>query len=111
MLSYYDTSSGVYPVISKLPKIVRVNGEEMLALIKGHITLFPHNFFLFVDFIHGVTIMLIDPSFVFDTDFSTSHQQSRTYGPNKSNICLNKTEISKVSLESTLRCVIHHVSL
>ena len=77
LLSYYDSSSGVNPIICKLPQPLQ-NKWVSQAAKKYYSVLFPPFSFL-VDFIRETSSMKNDPAFQFDgLSLSTASLEKRT---------------------------------
>ncbi|VDI26079.1 Hypothetical predicted protein [Mytilus galloprovincialis] len=103
LLSFYDTSMGVNPTISKLPAGLQSKWRDRAASYKRkHCVIFPP-FTFFCDFVLEMAEVMNDPSF--DFEFSGMSHEPRT---NYRNVSVAKTEIDNNT--NTPKCIIHNAN-
>ena len=118
LLSYYDSSSGVNPIICKLPQPLQNKWVSQANKYKKYYSVpFPPFSFL-VDFIRETSSMKNDPAFQFDgLTLSTASLEKRTTERKRATGSLpvhtRKTDLttdSKDKPEKSPRCPIHKAS-
>ena len=113
LLSYYDTSSGINPIVSKLPYNLQTKWmDRALKYKRTHSVTFPP-FAFFVEFIREMSTNMNDPGFVFDSgkqikeDKVTSHPLKGNY---KMALAAKKTDVlqqPKHNIERNTTCPLH----
>jgi len=110
LLSYFDTSAGINPVLGKLPYNVQEKWvNEAVKYKKTHNVMFPPLSY-FIKFVHRLAEVKNDPCFEthVQTNCSTpTHDSKQSTKP----IACKKTEITQeVSKETTKICPIHNTN-
>jgi hypothetical protein len=78
LLSYYDTSSGILPIIQKLPYGLQEKWTTRAVRYKKvHETVFPP-FSEFIDFIQEISYIKNDAGFIYETNNNVEKQSSST---------------------------------
>lgn len=106
LLSFYDTSMGINPTVTKLPPNLQNKWRDRAAMYKRiHSVLFPP-FTYFCDFVHDMAEVFNDPSFDFDINTNTY-----SHGPPVRN---TRVSVAKTTVGSTngteddrVLCIIH----
>ncbi|KAL5020965.1 hypothetical protein ScPMuIL_000120, partial [Solemya velum] len=111
LLSYFDTSAGVIPIVSKLPSNMQYKWrDKATSYKKSHDMLFPPFTFL-IEFLSNQASMLNDPGFTHDSDTFTPRARERPPNPG---VFVNKVDVKveekKPEVLKTNRCVIHNAS-
>lgn len=117
LLSYYDSSSGVIPIISKLPPNLQEKWVSQASKYKKYYDVpFPPFKFL-VSFIRDLSIVKNDPAFHTDSSSTLTTSEKRTYEPKRSfPVNSRKTDLEaddgniQETQERTSRCPIHKAS-
>ena len=110
LLGYLDSSSGVRPIIAKLPYGLQEKWTSHAVKYKqSHQVIFPP-FSVLVDFIVETSRIKNDPSFVYDSALTTkdlSKPLTQNILPKSSFVSARKTEIPKHSMDKFSKCLVH----
>ena len=105
LLSYYNTSAGVIPVVRKLPYNIQEKWTSHAVNYKNrHNVIFPP-FKVFAEFIREMGRVKNDPSFRYDTQESRQPQKKPDYAV-KPAVTARKTDVKK----QDERCPIHQTN-
>ncbi|XP_061191733.1 uncharacterized protein LOC133199970 [Saccostrea echinata] len=111
LLSYYDSSAGIIPIVHKLPVHLQGKWSDRATKYKrAHDVGFPP-FNVFCDFIKDMSLMLNDPGLTFCTESSSSSRTTRplTEIRKQSTVYTRKTEVQgDLEQGRLLKCPIHH---
>lgn len=106
LLAYFDTSSGILPIVNKLPHALQEKWTtHAVNFKKKHSVSFPP-FSVFVEFVRDISRVKNDPSFQYETN-SYAATEKVIHRTKNINIATKKTfgETNK----DTVECPIHHV--
>lgn len=114
LLGYYNTSSGVLPIVGKLPLHIQGKWTVRAARYKKEKGVAFPPFSEFVVFIKEMSSMLNDPGLVYK-DTSTTRTSNETHSKDRvrSNIQVNKTQVSSnenSNKQPKKQCLIHNTS-
>ncbi|XP_062592960.1 uncharacterized protein LOC134254474 [Saccostrea cucullata] len=105
LLAYFDTSSGVVPIVNKLPHAIQEKWTTHAVNFKRkHNVSFPP-FSVFVEFIRDISRVKNDPGFQYETNTYMTAEKVIHRGKNI-NIATKKT-VSEVDKDA-VECPIHH---
>ena len=106
LLSYYDTSSGVLPIIQKLPHPLQEKWtSRAVQYKKKHNAVFPP-FGEFLDFIQEMSYIKNDPGFIYDTNNNVEKQPANT----RNKVTVKKTETTEKPAKTVVedsKCILH----
>jgi hypothetical protein len=110
LLSYFDSSTGVIPIVKKLPYNLQERWTSVAAkYMKDHSVSFPP-FTVFADFIREQSRTKNNPSFAYLTESKSGNQQhSKPVRERNLHVSSRKTELSQSSEEKADRkCPLHN---
>lgn len=107
MLAYLDSSSGIRPIISKLPYSLQEKWtNRAVKYKKEHDAVFPP-FEVFVDFIKDISKVKNDPGFNYEPDTNST---DRFPAPKQTSYTKNRVNVRKTGIDMTVpleHCIIH----
>ncbi|XP_050419153.2 uncharacterized protein LOC126832434 [Patella vulgata] len=118
LLAYFDSSSGVIPIVNKLPRGIQEKWTgQAVKYKKTYQVPFPP-FSFFAEFIRDVSKTKNDPSFAYDRTYNQPNNQrdrlpSKVSAPAlRTNISTRKTEVKQQSevTDNRSKCPIHHTN-
>lgn len=111
LLSYYDSSAGIIPIMHKLPTHLQGKWCNKATKCKrAHDVGFPP-FNVFCDFVKDMSLMLNDPGLTYSVESSTTSRPSRLLADTRKQptVYTRKTEVLGDPDQGTLdKCPIHH---
>lgn len=109
LLSYYDTSSGIKPIVNKLPSQIQEKWTNRAVSYKRkHDVPFPP-FNIFSEFVRDMSKIKNDPSFSYDSQPSTSDTRTNRHDPQRPHPLVNarKTEVEQTDTSPEKICPLH----
>ncbi|XP_046580120.1 uncharacterized protein LOC124287661 [Haliotis rubra] len=104
LLSYFDTSSGVNPIVQKLPYGLQEKwSNHAFGYKQQHNVPYPP-FSVLVNFIHGICLQKNDPSFHYDISSSVDHPKVKA-SATTTQIRTRRTDINR---QDTPMCPLHN---
>ena len=100
LLSYYDSSSGVIPIVRKLPSSIQGKWTTRASKYKkDHMVPFPP-FSYFVEFVKDMSRTYNDPALMYDTGVTHSFKRNRDVQAPLTKVGVRKSNVSQSSEES-----------
>ena len=111
LLSYFNTSSGVIPIVSKLPPHLQAKWTNRAAKYKRtHDVPFPP-FHEFCEFIRELSSILNDPGFSYSPQYSEKRKDAGDHPPKKTAVYTRKTDAKDADSPTTnSKCPIHNMN-
>ncbi|XP_063449024.1 uncharacterized protein LOC134728358 [Mytilus trossulus] len=111
LLAYFDSSSGVLPILNKLPYNIQEKWTNKASQYKREkqVTFPPFTFF--VKFIRELSQIRNDPSFAYDQTNQPKNSNTTAKSPAymyKTAISVHKTEVSSSDLDLQKQCLLHN---
>lgn len=108
LLAYYDTSSGILPIIRKLPYALQEKWTSRAVRYKreNRVTFPP--FDELVAFMQEMSRIKNDPSFIYDVNNNVEKPSSTNPSThNRLKVNVRKTEATKGNTDSVFKCILH----
>lgn len=110
LLAYYDTSSGVIPIVRKLPHSLQEKWTSRAVRYKKERKVTFPPFCEFLAFIQEMSQIRNDPGFMYDVN-NNQEKLSSTGTQNRLRVHVKKTEVTrnqvKGDTDSELKCIVH----